>query len=449
MPETKMNLNQVKPITYKVNEQNHVEIAGIDLVELVKKEGSPLYLLCEETIRKRAQAYENAFANYYPNHLSFYASKAMNCKALCKLVDQEGFGIDVVSEGELYTALSANFPAEKILFHGNNKQYRELELAIDNQIGWIVLDNLLELSMIHEIAKAKSDKAVNLMIRVTPGIECHTHEYIQTGHLDSKFGFNIEDLEDTISKIIDIQKECPNVQLHGLHAHIGSQIFETIPHNDTAHVLLELYKKIKDKFGIEFPDLNVGGGLGIKYTEDDDPPNIDAWVKVIADAVKKYSAEYSLKEPRVMVEPGRSLVGPAGLTIYTVGNIKDIPGIRKYVSVDGGMADNVRPIMYQAEYSSQIANKASDAATDRVTVAGKFCESGDVLLKDIDLPKLDSGDLLVIYSTGAYNYSMASNYNRATKPAVLLLKNGSYETIVQKETLEDIVKLDRLPQSWS
>ena len=443
--DTSLSLDQVKPITYKVD--GEITIAGAKISDLIKKHGSPLYIMCEETVRKRVQAYENAFKNYYPNHLAVYATKAFNCKALCKLMEQEGFGLDVVSDGELYTALSVNFPAEKIILHGNNKSKKELEMAIENEIGAIILDNFHELEMIANISKEKKNKKVNLMIRVTPGIECHTHEYIKTGHLDSKFGFNIEDLNDVIQAILDLKNS--NIEIKGLHAHIGSQIFELQPHADTTEVLFKLYKEVKDKFGLEFSDMNIGGGLGIKYLNSDDPPSIDTWVKTIADAAKKYAAQYSIKEPRILVEPGRSIVGPAGVTAYTVGNIKDIPEIRKYVSVDGGMADNARPIMYQAEYLAEIANKPNDKSSEKVTIAGRYCESGDILIKDITLPKMDSGDILVIYSTGAYNYSMASNYNRTTKPPVVLVKNGVSEIIVDGETLEDIIRKDRVPASWS
>ncbi len=450
MTMTAENLDQVRPISHGVNEKGHVTVGGIDVEDLVKEFGSPLYVMCEETIRARTKAYEKAFEKYYPNHLSLFASKSFNCKAMCKLMEQENFGLDVVSGGELHTALSAKFPAEKIFLHGNNKLEDELELAIDNEIGGIVLDNFYELDLIEKIAKANSKKPkIRLMIRVTPGIECHTHEYIKTGTLDSKFGFNIDDLDKVLEKILAFKKSYENVDILGLHCHIGSQIFELDPHHDTGKVMLELYKNVKDKFGLEFPDLNIGGGLGIMYTESDDPPSIDTWVKTVTDSVKKHCTQYSIKEPRILIEPGRSMVGPAGLTLYKVGNIKDIPGIRTYVSVDGGMADNVRPIMYQAEYTIEVANKANDKKTEKITLAGRYCESGDVIAKDIQLAKVEKDDLIVVYSTGAYNYSMASNYNRTTRPAVVIVKNGVSEIIVNRESYEDIVRLDRIPASWS
>lgn len=448
--DTAQNLDRVKPISYEVNDKNHITVGGVDSLELIKQYGSPLYVMCEETIRKRAQAYENAFKKYHPNHLTVFASKSFNCQAICKLMEQEGLGLDVVSGGELYTAISAGFPADKIIFHGNNKPYDELEMAIENEIYAIMLDNFTELDMIQAIIDSGkvAKKKINLMIRITPGIECHTHEYIKTGKLDSKFGFNIDDLETVINRIQKIQKSHSETHIRGLHAHIGSQIFETVPHHDTAEVLVKLYKEIKEKFDIEFESLNIGGGLGIKYLESDDPPSIDSWVKVVCESIQKFCKEHSVKEPCIMVEPGRSLVGPAGLTLYKVGNIKDIPGIRKYVAVDGGMADNARPIMYQADYQAQVANKAKDAESELVTIAGRYCESGDILIKDIKLAATKTGDFIAIYSTGAYNYSMASNYNRTTKPAVVLVRDGKSEIIVKRESYEDLVRLDKIPSTW-
>lgn len=439
MPMTENSINQLKPLSFKLDAENKISLGGISLEDLVAKYGSPLYLMCEETIRKRAQAYKNAFDNEYPNALVIYASKAFNNLAMCKIMAKEGMGLDVVSGGELYTALKAGFPTDRIIFHGNNKSKAEVEMAVENGVTFI-LDNLLELSFI-EAATKKLSKKAKVMIRVTPGIECHTHEYIKTGKIDSKFGFNLEDVEAVVERVLKNE----DIELLGLHAHIGSQIFETIPHRDTCRVMLDLYKKIKDKFDYEMPDLNVGGGLGIMYQESDDPPEIADWVKIITDAVKEFAKEFSLKEPRILVEPGRSMCAPAGMTVYRVGNIKDIPGVRKYVAVDGGMADNVRPIMYQAEYTADIDGKVGSSDTENVTVAGKYCESGDILIRDIKMAKAEAGDLLVVYSTGAYNYSMASNYNRANKPAVVLVKDGESHVIVERESHDDLLRNDLVP----
>ncbi len=442
--------SHLKPLSYAVDANNNITIAGLKVKDLLAKYGSPLYVLCEETIRKRAANYVNSFKTYYPGEsLVIYASKALNCKAVCKIIDSEGLGIDVVSGGELFTALSVNFPKEKIIFHGNNKGKDELKMAIENQIGSIMLDNFYELDLISEILSEdlSPDTPVNLSIRVTPGIECHTHEYIKTGRIDSKFGFDLSQVDDLISRILDLKKKFKNIKIKGLHAHIGSQIFETMPHNDVAAVLLKQYKLLKDKYDINLEDVNVGGGLGIKYHEHDDPPEIADWVKVVADAVVLNCKELSLALPRLIVEPGRSIVGPAGITAYKVGNIKNIPNLRKYVAVDGGMADNVRHIMYQARYYAEVDAKPASAKRETVTIAGKFCESGDILIRDIDLPELNHEDILVVYSTGAYNYSMASNYNRVRRPAMVLANNEKADIIIRRETYEDVIQWDELPSS--
>ncbi|MDD9897813.1 MAG: diaminopimelate decarboxylase [Candidatus Melainabacteria bacterium] len=431
-------LNQIKPLSLERNATNELVLAGIKVSELAQHYGTPAYLLCEQTIRARAQAYRQAFEQEYPNHLVVYASKALNCLAMCKLIEQEGLGLDVVSEGELHTAIEASFPCERIIFHGNNKSRDEVKLALTNGVT-LVLDNRTELAYIEELLKSDPELKAQVLIRITPGIECHTHDYIKTGKIDSKFGFNLEELDEIIERI-----KATDIHIRGLHAHIGSQIFETIPHKDTCKVLLELYKSIKEKHGLEFEDLNVGGGLGIMYTESDDPPEIFDWVKIITDAVKANCEELEVKQPRIMVEPGRSIVGPAGITVYKVGNIKDIPGVRKYVAVDGGMADNARPIMYQAEYTAEVDAKDPTTNLEKVTIAGKYCESGDVLIPEIELPQVEAGNLIVVYSTGAYNYSMASNYNRATKPSLVLVNKGQSHIIVQAETVDDLLRNDKL-----
>ena len=438
-------LNQIKPLSYQTDSDGKIKIGNLYVADLVKQFGSPLYILCYETLKARAQAYREAFKKFYGESLVIYASKALNCKALCSLVNKEGLGIDVVSAGELHTALSVGFPSSKIIFHGNNKSKDELNMAIDHDVT-IMLDNFLELDLIKDILKSKPHKSLKLMARVTPGIECHTHDYIKTGKLDSKFGFNLDEFDKLLSSLKALKDSHPSIDFRGLHAHIGSQIFETIPHQDSTKVLLELYKKARDEYGFEFTDLNIGGGLGIKYTENDDPPEIEDWVEIICKTVKEHCQTLGLKLPRIMSEPGRSLVGPAGITAYQVGNIKHIPGIRTYASVDGGMADNTRPIMYQAVYSADIDGKTNLAKDTKITIAGKYCESGDVLIRDILLPQINTGDILIVYSTGAYNYSMASNYNRATKPCMVLVKDGQAYEIIKRETLEDLTRFDRVPE---
>lgn len=433
------SINKLKPLSFSRNAEQEIELNGFKLKDLVKKYDSPLYILCEDTIRARANEYKDSFKEFYGESEVVYASKALNCKAICKLMDQEGISLDVVSIGELHTARSVDFPNSKIIFHGNNKGPEEIEACLNNDIR-IILDNFNDLRLINELNKTK--KKVDVIIRVTPGIECHTHEYIKTGKIDSKFGFNLEDVLPLIEKL---KNEYSYINVLGLHSHIGSQIFEMEPQKDAALVLLNKYKEIKDQFGLEMTHLNVGGGLGIKYLESDDPPEIADLVKSSATAVIKACTDLGLKKPILMMEPGRSMVAPAGITAYKVGNIKDIPNIRKYVCVDGGMADNVRPIMYQAQYHAELDAKDPSENLETVTIAGKYCESGDVLVKDIKMSKAQSGDLLVVFSTGAYNYSMASNYNRATKPAMVLVNKDGHNLIVQRESLDDLLQHDLVP----
>lgn len=439
----KTSINKLKPLSFSRNSNQEISIAGFKLKDLVQTYGSPLYILCEETIRARANEYKDSFQEFYGEYELVYASKALNCKAICKLMEKESVSLDVVSIGELYTALSVNFPMNKVIFHGNNKSPEEIQACLENNAR-IILDNFNDLRLIDELNKSK--KEVKIIIRVTPGIECHTHEYIKTGKIDSKFGFNLEDVLDLVAKL---KKDYPYINILGLHSHIGSQIFEMAPQRDAALVLLNKYKEIKEQLGIEMTHLNIGGGLGIKYLESDDPPEIADIVKFSAKAVIEACEKFQLKKPILMMEPGRSLVAPAGITVYRIGNIKDIPNLRKYVCVDGGMADNVRPIMYQAQYLAELDAKDPNKDLETVTIAGKYCESGDVLIKDIKMTKADTDDLLVVFSTGAYNYSMASNYNRATKPAMVLVNKTGHNLIVKRESLDDLLRQDLVPSHLS
>ena len=435
------SINKLKPLSFSRDSSQEISVAGFKLKNLVEIYGSPLYVLCEETIRRRAREYKAAFKEFYGDeHEVVYASKALNCRAICALMQQEDIGLDVVSIGELHTALSVKFPAKKIIFHGNNKSPEEIKTCIDKGVR-IILDNFYDLELINKLNK--DNKNIEVIIRVTPGIECHTHEYIKTGKIDSKFGFN---LEDVIPLVKDITENHPKIKVLGLHAHIGSQIFEMEPQKDAALVLLNKYKEIKEKFDLDLTHLNVGGGLGIKYLESDDPPEIADLVKNSATAVKEACEQMGLIKPILMMEPGRSMIAPAGITAYKVGNIKDIPGVRKYICVDGGMADNVRPIMYQAQCHAELDAKDPIADRERVTIAGKFCESGDVLISDIDMTKAEAGDILVIFSTGAYNYSMASNYNRFTKPAMVLVNKNGHNLIIKRESLDDLIQHDIVPE---
>lgn len=436
------SLNQfVKPVTTKVNEKGNLEIGGCDLVDLAKEYKTPLYVIDEATLRGICKDYKNAFANYEKVRF-MYASKALCTSAITKIVESEGFGFDVVSGGELYTVYKAGVDMKKVLFNGNNKTLDELELAIECGVGHISVDNFLELSMLDEISKAKN-KTTDIFLRVTPGIECHTHEYIQTGNLDSKFGFDLSQVDEAVNLVLNKYK---NLNLRGLHAHIGSQIFETQVFYDEIDILLKELVRIEKEHGILLDEINIGGGFGVKYTANDVPPSTHKIAEVIIDSVKKSCEELNIDYPTIYLEPGRSVVSTSGVTLYTVGSQKYVPNVDKiYVSVDGGMADNPRPSMYQAEYEAQVANKPNEKSLRKVTIAGRFCESGDVLIKNVDLPELTAGDVLCIFNTGAYNYSMASNYNRVQKPAMVLVNSGHSAIIVKRETRDDLLRYDVIP----
>ena len=431
----------IKPVTTRVNENGNLEIGGCDLVKLAEKYSTPLYVYDEATIRTIANQYKEAFKDYA--HINMlYASKAFMTQAICKILSDEGFGFDLVSGGEIYTAYTAGADMSKCLFNGNNKSYDELEMAVELGIGKISVDNFLELALLNNIAKSK-DMTVDILLRVTPGIECHTHEYIQTGHLDSKFGFDLTQVDEAVELILD---EYKNLNLIGLHAHIGSQIFETQIYYDEVDVLLKEIARLREKFGIELNHINLGGGLGIKYTEDDKPPMISEIAEKIIASAKENSQKYNLPLPYIYIEPGRSIVGTAGVTLYTVGSSKQVPNGKKYVAVDGGMADNPRPSLYQAVYTAQAVNKPEEQCIEKITLAGRFCESGDILINDILLPVLEEGDIICVYDTGAYGYSMSSNYNRVLKPAAVLVNNSQSDIIIDRESYEHLVSLDKIPE---
>ncbi len=435
------SLNQnIKPSTLKINEKGNLEIGGCDLTELADKYSTPLYVMDEATLRGIMRQYKDAFKSYQ-NINMMYASKALMTQSIAKIADQEGFGFDVVSGGEIYTVYKAGVDMSKTMFNGNNKSVEEINMAIDLGVGRFSVDNFLELSLLNEIAKSKN-KIVDILLRITPGIECHTHEYIQTGHLDSKFGFDLTQLDEAIDLIVD---EYKNINLKGLHAHIGSQIFELQVYYDEVGVIYKEVKRIKDKYGIELTEINLGGGLGIKYTDNDEPPSTYEIADIIISSVQKHVKELNLHEPKIYIEPGRSIVGTAGVTLYTIGSSKQVPQGKKYVAVDGGMADNPRPSMYQAVYCADVANKPNCEDKEIVTISGRFCESGDILIKNIALPKLEEGDILCVYNTGAYGYSMSSNYNRVLKPAMVLVNNSQSDIIIERESYEHLVSLDCIP----
>ena len=420
------------------NEKGNLTISGCDCTELVSKYKTPLYIMDEGEIRKRCRDIKKNHIDKY-NGFAVYASKTFINKEMCRIVGSEGLGLDVVSGGELYTAHSAGFPMEKIMFHGNNKTYEELEMAVDFGVGRIVADNFHELDNLEDIL-SKRGKKVNILMRVTPGVDGHTHDYIKTGQVDSKFGFSLHD--DAAIRAVEKVLKSKYFNLKGFHAHVGSQLLENEVYYKEIKILAEFSRKIKDLFNFEIEELNVGGGFGIFYTKGDARHDISFFTDLINKSVTDEFKINGLKRPVVIIEPGRWIAGEAGVTLYTVGAIKDIKGVRKYVSVDGGMADNPRPELYSAEYSAVVANKTDETKKEVVTIAGKCCESGDILIKDIELPVLHSGDILAVLSTGAYNYSMSSNYNRLRRPPVVMVKDGDSRLAVKRETYEDLIRND-------
>ena len=446
-PSTSPNQNLL-PLTAEINDQDCLEIGGCDVPKLVEKFGSPLYILDEVTLREACRQYRDSFQKYYPGPSQvIYASKAWSCSGVCAVVASEDLGFDVVSGGELFTTLNAleqmgwtkTEAATKIYFHGNNKSVQELKYAIATDCT-IIVDNWLELETLASLSANSPEKPIRILLRLTPGIECHTHEYIRTGHLDSKFGFDPHQIEGVFTYL----SQQPHLNCVGLHAHIGSQIFERQPHQDLGEVLVEWFQKGLS-YGLPLTELNIGGGLGIRYTESDDPPSIEEWVKAAAQSVVKACEVRGIALPKLISEPGRSLIGTACITAYTVGSRKVVPEIRTYIAVDGGMSDNPRPITYQSQYRVALANKMSAPYQETVTIAGKHCESGDILIKETNLPETVVGDILVVMDTGAYNYSMASNYNRLPRPAAVLVNNGEANLILQRETYLDLTRQDCLP----
>lgn len=430
----------LKPLTTKINPDGILEIGGCDLVKLVEKYGTPLYVLDEFTLRKICKDYKEAFKGY-PKVNMMYASKALCSMATSAIIASEGFGFDVVSAGEIYTVYKAGADMSKVLFNGNNKSFDELTLAIELGVGRISVDNFFELSLLNEIAKSH-DKTVNILLRITPGIECHTHEYIQTGHLDSKFGFDLTQIDEAVDLILN---DYTNLKLHGLHAHIGSQIFETSIYGDEIEILTKEIARLDEKFNLKLDEINIGGGLGVKYTESDCPPSTFTIAEIVIKRLYECIEKYKIDAPALFIEPGRSIISTAGVTLYTLGSSKQVPKGKKYVAVDGGMADNARPSMYQAEYFAQIVNKPDYELANTVTIAGRFCESGDILIKEIKLPEIEEGDILCVYNTGAYNYSMSSNYNRVQKPAMVLVNDGHDDIIIKRESLKDLIEHDVIP----
>lgn len=423
-----------------INEKGHLTIGGMDTVELAEEYGTPAYILDEEVIRKNCRTYRKAAAEYFgADALPLYASKALCFTEIYRIAAEEGMGIDCVSGGELYTAKRAGFPAERIYFHGNNKTDRDIRDAMDMGVGTFVVDNRDELIALSEEAQRRG-KTQRILLRITPGIDPHTHRAIMTGNVDSKFGNAI-----VTGQAMAIVKEAialEGIDLAGLHCHIGSQIFDIDPFADAASIMIRFIAAIKEECGFEIRELNLGGGLGVRYTEYDRTIDYAAAIRDIAAVVTGYAKEHGITMPRVILEPGRSLVAAAGITLYTVGSVKEIPGFKNYISVDGGMPDNPRYALYQSTYTALIANRANEARDYRATLAGRCCESGDLLGEDMEIQHAKRGDILAVLVTGAYNYSMASNYNRLPRPPVILVKNGQARVTVRRESYEDLVRND-------
>lgn len=416
---------------------NVLAVGGVKATDLVEKYGTPLYVIDEELVRENCRRYYESFKVSEKRNKVAYAGKAFLTLAMCQIIDQEGLCLDVVSGGELYTACKAGFPMEKIYFHGNNKTIEEIKMGINLNVGRFVVDNFHEIEIINEIA-ASNNKVQKILLRITPGIEAHTHDYIKTGQIDSKFGFTV--LNNNTLNAVKRAMELTNVELVGLHCHIGSQIFDIQPYEDAVEIMLTLMKSINDETGCTFEELDLGGGFGIYYKEGDVPRPTEEFCTAILNKAEEKAKELGMELPSLVIEPGRSIIGNAGITLYTVGAIKEIPEIRKYVAVDGGMTDNIRPALYRAEYECAIANRMEDTSGDLVTISGKCCESGDILLNNIWIPEAKSGDILAVISTGAYGYSMASNYNKIPKAAVVFAGSGSPRLICKRETFEDVIK---------
>ena len=428
------------------NKNGELVIGGVKVSELREKYGTPLYVMDVEFIKSVCCAFKDTIAKYYGGFGGVaFASKAFSCKAIYAIMKSLDMNIDVVSAGEIYTALSSGFDISKAYFHGNNKLVSELEYAVDNNIGVVVIDNIEEIEILNDIC-SKKGIVQKVNIRTNPGVEAHTHSYIQTAKIDSKFGFSIEN-GDAMTAILSILK-CKNLTLNGVNCHIGSQIFDSNAFRLAVDVMTDFILEIKNTTGIEIGELNMGGGFGVHYTENDPKYSLEDYcnyIKIITMAINDAVESKKIAKPRLMVEPGRSIVGESGITLYSVGNIRDIKGIKKYVCIDGGMFDNIRPALYQAEYEAVIATKCNAKAEETVSIAGKCCESGDIIIDKIDLPVAKRGDLIAVFTTGAYGYSMASNYNRNAIPPVVMVENGKSDYAVKSQSFEDITRNDNIP----
>jgi diaminopimelate decarboxylase len=423
------------PLTAEVNEKGHLVIGGCDSVALAEEFGTPLYVFDEFSLRRRCTEFKTEFGQRYPNITVCYSAKAFTNKALLLLVQEEGLGLDVVSGGELSIARSVDFPMDMVYFPGNNKSAGELEMALQWGVGRIVVDNFHELNMLPEIA---GERDADILLRLSPGIDPHTHQYTTTGIVDSKFGFTLSTWDEAVATAMS----APNLNLVGLHFHLGSGIFEIEPYQKAIGVVLEFAAAMRQKYGFELRELDIGGGYGVQYTLEAEPPPISAFAELITGEITGKCRELKLLPPRLVIEPGRAIAGQAAVALYRVGVVKDIPGIRCYVSVDGGMGDNIRPALYGAKHEAVLANKTLEKEDGKVTIAGKFCESGDILVRDVNLPPVAAGDIMAVAGCGAYCLPLSSNYNASFRPAVVMVREGKARLIRRRETLEDLTRCD-------
>lgn len=425
---------------HQLNEAGHLTIGGCDAVDLAHQYGTPLVVYDVEQIRQQIQAFKRVFAENKVDYAVSYASKAFAAIAMYQVLAAEGGHTDVVSGGELYTAIKAGFPTQNVSFHGNNKSYEELTMAVKHHVGTIIVDNFHEIDLLAEVLE-EQDATIDVMIRITPGISAHTNKYIQTGQVDSKFGFDLQSGQADEALVKALAN--PRMKMKGLHAHIGSQIFELAGFEGVAKKLVEVAAHWQAKFNYQAAVINVGGGFGIRYVKDDHPLAPEEFVDAIIKAIKAAIQQTNLEMPAIWIEPGRSIVGPAGYNLYTVGSRKDVPGLKPYVTVDGGMGDNIRPALYQAQYETVLASDPQAKLVEHVRLAGKYCESGDILSQDQPLPATHPGDILAMLDTGAYGYAMASNYNRNPRPAVVFAEKGQAQVVINRETFADLTHLDQ------
>ncbi len=440
--ETKIPLAGILPVTAAVNEAGHLTLGGCDAVELAREFGTPLYVFDEKTLRGRCREFQTEFRSRYPDTVVAYAAKVYLGRALAAILVQEGMALDVVSGGELAIAASVSFPPERIYFHGNNKSALELREALDYGVGRIVIDNFHEMQLLNGLSQG-AEQRQPVLLRLSPGIDPHTHAYITTGTVDSKFGIPLATGQGEAA--VRQALEMPGLELVGLHVHLGSLVFELEPYRQAVAVVLAFAAEMVRKYGLRLEEFSPGGGFAVQYVEGRAPPSVAEYADTIVSAVTEGCQEHGLPLPRLIVEPGRAIVARAAVALYTVGSSKDVPGVRRFVSVDGGMADNIRPPLYDARYEALVANKALETRRETVTIAGRYCESGDILIRDAELAPLDAGDILAMATAGAYALPMASNYNASLRPAVVLVNDGEAKLIRRRETYEDLMRADVWP----